>query len=69
MLLDHVASPNKAVRIGQQLLDPVLVRLEGDHLLGEPETALHATGLVVDHLVRAKAGIVLGLSGHKPVFS
>lgn len=67
LLLDHVASPNPVVRFAQRALDPVLVRLEGDHLLRQPQTAVRATGLVVDHLVRARAGIVLGISAHKPV--
>jgi len=50
----------------QRLLDPVLVRFEGDHLLREPDTAVRAAGLVTDELTRSKWGIVLRLTAHKP---
>jgi len=66
ILLDHVASPNRAVRAAQRLLDPLLVRYEGEHLLREPDTAASAAGLVIDELTRSKLGIVLRLSAHKP---
>ena len=66
ILLDHVASPNRAVRAAQRLLDPLLVRYEGEHLLREPDTAVSAAGLVIDELTRSKLGIVLRLSAHKP---
>lgn len=66
ILLDHVASPNRAVRAAQRLLDPLLVRYEGEHLLREPDTAVSAAGLVIDELTRSKLGIVLRLTAHKP---
>lgn len=68
ILLDHVASPNRAVRAAQRLLDPLLVRYEGEHLLREPDTAVSAAGLVIDELTRSKLGIVLRLTAHKPPF-
>jgi len=42
----------------QRLLDPLLVRFEGDHLLREPDTAVRAAGLITDELTRSKWGIV-----------
>ena len=69
LLLDHVASPLRPVATAQRLLDPLLVRLAGDHLLREPDHAVRAAGLVIDELTRSKLGIVARLVAHKPVQS
>ncbi len=66
VLLDHVASPARPVRTVQRLLDPLLVRFEGDHLLREPDAAVRAAGLTTDELTRSKWGLVLRLTAHKP---
>lgn len=66
ILLDHVASPIRPVRAVQRLLDPLLVRFEGDHLLREPDAAVHDQGLVIDELSHSKWGIVARLAAHKP---
>lgn len=66
VLLDHVASPHRGIRAVQRLLDPVLVRLEGDHLLREPAAAVRAAGLVVEELARSRRGVVLRLAARKP---
>lgn len=66
ILLEHVASPLRPVRAVQRLLDPLLVRLEGDHLLRRPEFAVKASGLVVDMLERSRLGIILRLVAQKP---
>ncbi len=66
ILLDHVASPIGPVRAVQRLLDPVLVRFEGDHLLREPDVAVRDQGLVIDELSHSKWGIVARLAAHKP---
>jgi ubiquinone/menaquinone biosynthesis C-methylase UbiE len=66
ILLEHVASPRRPVRAVQRLLDPLLVRLEGDHLLRRPEVAVNAAGLVVDVLERSRLEIILRLVAHKP---
>ncbi len=47
VLLDHVATPNRAVRAIQRLLYALTVRFQGDHLLREPEHAVLAPGLVL----------------------
>jgi ubiquinone/menaquinone biosynthesis C-methylase UbiE len=66
VLLDHVASPTHPARAVQRLLDPLLVRFQGDHLLRQPERAVRSAGLVVDELTRSRFGIVLRLAAHKP---
>lgn len=40
ILLDHIAGPNRLVRGAQRLLDPLAVRLQGDHLLRDPTAAV-----------------------------
>jgi ubiquinone/menaquinone biosynthesis C-methylase UbiE len=66
ILLDHVASPIRPVRAVQRLLDPLLVRFEGDHLLREPDVAVCDQGLVIDELSHSKWGIVSRLAAHNP---
>lgn len=66
ILLDHVASANPVVGAIQRLLDPVLVRLQADHLMREPETAVRDAGLVIEELDRSRWGIVLRLAAGKP---
>ena len=66
VLLDHVASPARGIRAVQRLLDPVLVRLQGDHLLREPETVVRDVGLIIEELTRSRRGIVLRLAARKP---
>jgi ubiquinone/menaquinone biosynthesis C-methylase UbiE len=55
---EHVRSTNPIVRAGQRLLDPIMVRMEGDHLLREPLELVQAAGFVVESVERLKAGIV-----------
>jgi len=65
-LLDHVASTSSPVRAVQRLLDPALVRLQGDHLLRDPGIAVRRAGLVIEELTRSRWGIVLRLAARKP---
>lgn len=65
ILLDHVASPTRGVRAVQRLLNPLLIRLLGDHLLREPETAVRDAGLVIEESTRSRWGIVLRLAARK----
>jgi ubiquinone/menaquinone biosynthesis C-methylase UbiE len=65
-LLDHVASTARPVRAVQRLLDPALVRLQGDHLLRDPDIAVRRAGLVIEELTRSRWGIVLRLAARKP---
>ncbi|HEY6004206.1 MAG TPA: hypothetical protein VIV57_15120 [Anaeromyxobacter sp.] len=47
-------------------LEPITVRLEGDHLLREPLELLEAEGFAVDELERSKLGMVERVSARKP---
>jgi ubiquinone/menaquinone biosynthesis C-methylase UbiE len=65
VLAEHVRSPLRAVRAGQRLLEPIMVRFEAAHLLREPLGHVRAEGLVVDELERSRLGIVERLAAHK----
>jgi ubiquinone/menaquinone biosynthesis C-methylase UbiE len=65
VLAEHVRSPLRAVRAGQRLLEPLMVRFEADHLLREPLEHVRAEGFVVDELKRTRLGIVERLAAHK----
>ena len=58
LLLEHVRSPVRAVRWAEQVLDPLMERLEGDHLLREPMDYLEAVGFGIESCQRSKWGIV-----------
>jgi ubiquinone/menaquinone biosynthesis C-methylase UbiE len=66
LMLEHVRSPQRIVRGGQRLLEPLAVRFEADHLLREPLDYLPGVGFVIDEVQRSKWGIVERLRGHKP---
>lgn len=67
VLAEHVRSPLWAIRAGQRLLEPLMVRFEADHLLREPLEHVRAEGFVVDELERTRLGIVERLAAHKVV--
>lgn len=58
VLLDHVRSPALPVRMFQRLLDPLLVRACGDHLLREPLDLLRAAGFEIEEVARSRWGFV-----------
>lgn len=58
LLLEHVRSPLRAVRSMQRLIDPLMMRLAGDHLLRDPLDHLSALGFSVEHCDRSKWGII-----------
>ena len=66
VLLEHVASDRPAVRAVERLLDPLAVRLQGDHLLRDPEQRVREAGLDVELADRRKLGITLRLTARKP---
>ena len=55
---EHVRSPAPAVRFGQRLLNPLMVRFQADHLLREPLDYLRAQNFEIEQLKRYSAGIV-----------
>lgn len=65
LLLEHVRSPILPVRLGQQLIEPLSIRLQADHLLREPHDAVATAGLVIDRCERSKWGIIERLTAHK----
>ena len=58
ILMEHVASPLRLVRVFQKALDWIAVRTEGDHLVREPLVHLQAEGFRIDSIERLKWGIV-----------
>lgn len=59
VLLEHVRSPVRAVRAVQRVLDPIAVRVEGDHYLRDPLEHLRAEGFAIEEVQRSGWGIVL----------
>jgi len=66
LLLEHVRSPVLPIRLAERLLEPLMLRFKGDHLLREPVDHLHAEGFVVERLERSKLGIVERVAARKP---
>lgn len=65
VLAEHVRSPVWVIRIGQRLLEPLMLRLDADHLLREPLEHVQAQGFAVDELQRTRLGCVERLAAHK----
>jgi len=65
ILLEHVRSPNRAVRSVQRVLDVPSVRFSCDHLTREPLDRVREQGLEIEEFVRSKAGIVERLRARK----
>jgi SAM-dependent methyltransferase len=66
LLLEHVRSPVRPIRIGQRLLEPIMLRLEHDHLLREPLDHLQAEGFDIERVERSKLGIVERVAARRP---
>ena len=58
VFMEHVRSPVLPVRAVQRMIDPLTVRLEGDHVAREPLDHLRAEGFELTELERLKWGIV-----------
>jgi ubiquinone/menaquinone biosynthesis C-methylase UbiE len=56
--LEHVRSPIAPVRWVQRLLDPLLVRLEADHLLRDPLDHIEQGPFSVERLERSRLGYI-----------
>ncbi len=65
VLLEHVRSPVVAVRWGQGLLEPLMLRFEHDHLMREPLDHLGAEAFEIERLERSKLGIVERVTARK----
>jgi len=66
LLLEHVRSPVRAVRLVQRALEPLSIRFEADHLTREPLEHLGPVGFEVEELERSKLGIVERVAARKP---
>jgi ubiquinone/menaquinone biosynthesis C-methylase UbiE len=58
LLLDHVRSPVAPVRWAERLLDPLLARLTGVHLLRDPLDHLGAVGFAIERCRRTRWGVI-----------
>lgn len=58
LLLDHVRSPIAPVRWAERLLDPLMARFTGVHLLRDPLDYLGAVGFTVERCARSRWGII-----------
>jgi hypothetical protein len=58
LVLDHVRSPVAPVRWAEHLLDPLVARRTGDHLLRDPLDYLEAVGFHVAWCERSGWGMV-----------
>jgi ubiquinone/menaquinone biosynthesis C-methylase UbiE len=65
-LAEHVRSPQRIVRRGQLLIDPLAVRFQGDHLAREPLEQLRAQGFEVEQLERYSLGITERAVARRP---
>ena len=66
VLLEHVRSPNRAVRLLEHLMQPIGLRTQGDHLLREPFDHVRAHGLGIELLERHTFGVMERLVAVKP---
>src|SRR6266511_4107719 len=66
LLLEHVRSPGLVVRTIQRALEPITVRLEGDHLVREPLDFLTTARFDIEEVERSKLGIVERVAARKP---
>jgi ubiquinone/menaquinone biosynthesis C-methylase UbiE len=66
LLLDHVGSSRRAVRVVQRLVETVTVRLAGEHFTRRPLPLVAEAGFVIEESQRFKAGIVERLVAVKP---
>jgi hypothetical protein len=64
-LLDNARSPIRPVRWVERLLDPLLRRFGGVHLLRDPLHYLGTVGLRVERCDRSSGGIVLDVVARK----
>jgi ubiquinone/menaquinone biosynthesis C-methylase UbiE len=66
LLLEHVRSPVRPVRMLERLLDPFAVRAQCDHLLREPLDHLIREGFKIELLERSRLGLVERVAARVP---
>jgi ubiquinone/menaquinone biosynthesis C-methylase UbiE len=58
LLVEHVRSPNRLVRLIERMAEPVMERLAGDHLLRDPLDHLADAGFAIEHVERSRWGVL-----------
>jgi ubiquinone/menaquinone biosynthesis C-methylase UbiE len=66
LLLDHIPASSGLVLALQRLLEPLLLRLGGEHLLRHPLKHVVAQGFEIERVERLKLGIVERVLARKP---
>ena len=66
VLVEHVRSPNVAVRTIERGLNAFTTRFQADDLLREPLDHLRADGFAIEELERSRLGIIERLAARKP---
>jgi SAM-dependent methyltransferase len=67
LMLEHVRSTLAIVRAVQHVVEPLSVRFQADHLLGEPTDHLRAEGMHIDEVRRWALSIMARVFAHKPI--
>jgi ubiquinone/menaquinone biosynthesis C-methylase UbiE len=66
LLLDHIGSHHRLIRLGQRLLERMTVRTLGDYQTRRPLPLVEQAGFVVLRRERLKAGTVERVAARKP---
>jgi ubiquinone/menaquinone biosynthesis C-methylase UbiE len=66
ILVDHIASTSRVVRVVQRLLELITVPMAGEHFRRRPLHRVLAKGLVIEQQERFKLGMVERLVARKP---
>ncbi|MBA2489705.1 MAG: methyltransferase domain-containing protein [Chloroflexi bacterium] len=66
LLMEHVRSPRRSVRVIERLVDIFTSRFQGDHMLREPLEHLRREGFFIEHLSRSSLGIIEHAVARKP---
>ena len=65
LLVEHVRSPNRVIRMIERVFEPLTLRWQADHLLREPLDYVLAEGLDIERLERSWFGVVERLVARK----
>ncbi|MFF4350320.1 class I SAM-dependent methyltransferase [Streptomyces sp. NPDC001530] len=65
LLLDHIISDRFAVRMGQRLLEPLTVKLAGDHQMRRPLHLVRQAGFTITRRERSRLGTIERLAAVK----
>jgi ubiquinone/menaquinone biosynthesis C-methylase UbiE len=66
LLVEHVRSSNPIVRLLQRLVEPLMHRVAGDHLLRDPVDHLGPLGFTIDAVERSRLGVLERVRGSRP---